>query len=217
MTLAGIAEAVTVTNMSENSGHTRDRSTADLLYDLAEGQAGYLTAQQAVTAGIPRSTLGYHAGEGETLERVGSGIYRLRRFPTTPHGHIVAGWLGLAPADAVVSHASALEMLELSDVIADEVQVTLPRAKRGLRIPTGVRAHFTTRPIDRSQRTRVLGVPVTSVERTLADQVRAAGWTEQIDLAVQQAMRRGLTSRAGLETALPETWQRRLAAALDEV
>jgi predicted transcriptional regulator of viral defense system len=203
--------------MARNPVHSRDKNTADLLYELAEGQAGYLTAQQAMTAGIPRSTLGYHAGEGETLERVGSGVYRLRRFPTTPHGHIVAAWLGLAPADAVVSHASALEMLELSDVIADEVHITLPRVKRGLRIPTGVRAHFTTRPIDRSQRTRVLGVPVTSLERTLADQVRAAGWTEQIDLAIQQAMRRGVTSRARLETALPQTWQRRLAAALDEV
>lgn len=203
--------------MSQNPVDTRDSNAADLLYELAEGQAGYLTARQAIAAGIPRSTLGYHAGDGETLERVGSGVYRLRRFPTTPHGHVVAGWIGLAPADAVVSHASALEMLELSDVIADEVHVTLPRAKRGLRIPAGVRAHFTTRPIDQSQRTRVLGVPVTSVERTLADQLRAVGWTEQIDLAVQQAIRRGLTSRARLESALPQTWQRRLAAALDEV
>jgi predicted transcriptional regulator of viral defense system len=206
-----------VTNMARKLVESRDRRTSDLLYELAEGQAGYLTARQAVTAGIPRSTLGYHAGEGETLERVGPGVYRLRRFPTTMHGHVVAGWIGLAPAGAVVSHASALEMLELSDVIADELHLTLPRAKRGLRIPPGVRAHFTTRPIDRSQRTRVLGVPVTSIERTLADQLRAVGWTEQIDLAVQQAVRRGLTSRARLETKLPATWQRRVAAALDEL
>jgi predicted transcriptional regulator of viral defense system len=203
--------------MSQNPVDTRDSNAADLLYELAEGQAGYLTARQAIAAGIPRSTLGYHAGDGETLERVGAGVYRLRRFPTTPHGYVVAGWIGLAPADAVVSHVSALEMLELSDLIADEIHVTLPRAKRGLRIPDGVRAHFTSRPIARSQRTRVLGVPVTSVERTLADQLRAAGWTEQIDLAIQQAMRRGLTSRARLETALPQNWQRRLAATLDEV
>lgn len=129
----------------------------------------------------------------------------------------MAGWIGLAPADAVVSHVSALEMLELSDLIADEVHVTLSRDKRGLRIPAGVRAHFTTRPIDRSQRTWVLGVPVTSVERTLADQLRSAGWTEQIDLAIQQAIHRGLTSRRRLEAALPAKWRRRLSAALGVV
>jgi predicted transcriptional regulator of viral defense system len=192
---------------------TRDSKAIDLLYEIAEAQAGYLTAEQAITAGIPRSTLGYHAGDAGTLERVGTGVYRLRRFPTTPHGHIVAGWLGLAHADAVVSHASALEMRELSDVIADEVHVTLPRGKRGLRIPDGVRVHFTTRPVERS---RVLGVPVTSVERTIADQVRAAGWTEQIDLAVKQAVQRGLTTPAQVEAALPKTWRPRVGAALGE-
>src|SRR6266508_5468968 len=120
--------------MANNPVDTRDNKAIDLLYEIAEAQAGYITAEQAITAGIPRSTLGYHAGGAGTLERVGTGVYRLRRFPTTPHGHIVAGWLGLAHADAVVSHASALEMRELSDVIADEVHVTLPRGKRGLRI-----------------------------------------------------------------------------------
>lgn len=207
----------TVTNVTNGAVQSRDRRTSDLLYELAEGQAGYLTAHQAVSAGIPRSTLGYHAGEGDTLERVAPGVYRLRRFPTTIHGHVVAGWLGLASAGAVVSHDSALEMLDLSDVIADEVHVTLPRAKRGLRIPPGVRAHFSARPIDPSQQTRVLGLSVTSVERTLADQLRAVGWSEQIDLAIRQAVRRGLTSHARLEAALPATWQSRVAAALDEV
>jgi predicted transcriptional regulator of viral defense system len=192
---------------------TRDSKALDLLYEIAEGQAGYLTAEQAVAAGIPRSTLGYHAGEAGTLERVGTGVYRLRRFPTTPHGHIVAGWLGLARADAVVSHDSALELRDLSDIIADEVHVTLPRAKRGLRIPDGVRAHFTTRPVERS---RVLGVLVTSVERTIADQIRGRGWTEQVDLSISQAVRRGLTTPARLTAAVPRKWHKRLDAALDE-
>lgn len=199
--------------MANNTVDTRDNRAIDVLYEIAEAQAGYLTAEQAIAAGIPRSTLGYHAGDARTLERVGTGVYRLRRFPTAPHGHIVAAWLGLAHADAVVSHLSALEMRELSDLIADEVHVTLPRGKRGLRIPDGVRVHFTTRRVERS---RVLGVPVTSVERTIADQVRAAGWTEQIDLAVRQAVQRGLTTRARVEAALPKTWRRRVGAALGE-
>lgn len=202
--------------MNGKSGESRDTKVMDRLYEIAEGQGGYLAAHQALAAGIPRSTLTYHAGEGKALERVGPGVYRLRRFPTPPHGHVIAGWLALAHADAVVSHDSALEMHDLSDIIADEVHVTLPRDKRGLRTPPGVRPHFSARPIDRRQRRTVLGVPVTSVERTLADVLRTRGWTEQIELAVRQAVDRGVTTRRRLDATLPRKWRKGVATALEE-
>lgn len=187
----------------------------DRLYELAEAQGGFLAAHQAADAGISRSTLSYHATEGNALERVGHGVYRLRRFPTPPHGHVVAGWLAVARADAVVSHESALELLDLTDVIADTVHVTLPRSKRGLRTPHGVRIHFTERLIDQGHRREVQGVPVTGVERTLADLLRAGGWTEQIDLAVRQAIQRGLTTPRRLKAELPAKWRSRLEIALE--
>jgi predicted transcriptional regulator of viral defense system len=206
----------TVTNMSKESGDSRDSTVMDRLYEIAESQGGLLAAHQALDAGISRSTLSYHAGEGRALERVMHGVYRLRRFPAPPHGHVIAGWLAVARADAVVSHESALELLDLTDVIADEVHVTLPRAKRGLRTPPGVRVHFTERLIHEPQRRHVQGVTVTSVERTLADLLRAGGWTEQIDLAIRQAIQRGLTTPRRLRTELPATWRPRLDAALEE-
>lgn len=187
----------------------------DRLYEIAEAQGGFLAAYQAVAAGIPRSTLSYHATEGDALERVGHGVYRMRRFPTSPHGHVIAGWLALARADGVVSHESALELLDLSDLIADEVHITLPRAKRGLRTPSGVHIHFTDRLIDRRARRLVLGIPVSSVERTVADLLRSGGWTEQTDLAIRQAIRRGLTTRRRLEAELPAKWRSRLDGVLD--
>lgn len=185
------------------------------LYEIAEAQGGFLTARQAVDAGLPRSTLSYHATVSNALERLGHGLYRLRRFPVPPHGHVIAGWLGLARADGIVSHVSALELFDLTDLIADTVHVTLPRAKRGIRSPPGVRVHYTSRPIDQQSRRRVLGVPVTSVERTVADTLRSDGWTEQTDLAVRQAIRRGLTTRRHLDATLPAKWRPRLDAALD--
>jgi predicted transcriptional regulator of viral defense system len=51
-----------------------------------------------------------------------------------------------------VSHDSALELLDLSDVIADQVHVTLPRDERGLAVPSDVRAHSTVRPPGRAER-----------------------------------------------------------------
>jgi predicted transcriptional regulator of viral defense system len=185
----------------------------DRLYALAEPQGGYFTAQQAIDAGVARSTLTYHAREGGTLQRAGRAVYRLRRFPSASHEHVVPVWLGLSRADAVVSNVSALELLDLTDVIADEVHVTMPRSKRGTTIPQGVRAHFTDRPIHGRDRRRVLGVPVTGVERTIADVVRGDGWTEQVDLAVRQSLSRGMTTLPRLSERLPKSWQARLHAA----
>jgi len=200
--------------MYEKSVYPRDINAMDRLYEIAEPQGGFLTAHQAVDAGIPRSTLSYHATRGDALEHIARGVYRMRRFPTSPHDHVIAGWLALARADGVVSHESALELLDLTDLIADHVHVTLPRTKRGLRIPPSVRSHFTARPIDTQHRARVQGIPVTSVERTITDMVRSKGWTEQIDLAICQATQRGLTTRQRLEAEIPATWRSRLDTAL---
>jgi predicted transcriptional regulator of viral defense system len=202
--------------MSKESVPSRDSSVMDRLYEIAEAQGGFIAAHQAADAGVPRSTLSYHTTEGHALERVAHGVYRFRRFPTPTHGHVIAGWLALARADAVVSHESALELLDLSDVIADRVHLSLPRSKRGLHVPPGIRVHFTARPIDRRQRRQVLGVPVTGAERTVADLLRSGGWTEQIDLAVRQAVQRGLTTPRRLQAELPRRWRGRLDAALEQ-
>lgn len=198
--------------MEGEVGDTRDERVEDRLYVLAEPQGGYFSAQQAVDAGIVRSTLSYHARDGGAVQRVGHGVYRLRRFPGSPHEHVIPAWLGLSRADAVVSHVSALELLDLTDLIVDEVHITLPRAKRGTTIPDGVRAHFTERLIAPRDRRRVLGVPVTGVERTIADVVRSAGWTEQVDVAVSRALQRGQTTAARLSRQLPKASQARLRA-----
>jgi predicted transcriptional regulator of viral defense system len=187
----------------------------DRLYELAAPQGGYFTARQAGKAGVTRQILSYHATNGRSLERVAPAVYRLRRFPEPSHGHVIAAWLALARADAVVSHDSALELLDITDVIADQVHVTLPRDKRGLAIPPEVRAHFTVRPVDRAHRRRVAGVPVTSAERTITDLLRTGGWTEQIDLAVRQSIRRGLTTPRKLHAALPIKWRSRVDAVVE--
>jgi predicted transcriptional regulator of viral defense system len=200
--------------MASSVGDIRDSSAADRLYALAAPQGGYFTAQQAIEAGVARSTLTYHARDGGMLQRAGRAVYRLHRFPSVPHEHVVPVWLGLARADAVISHVSALELLDLTDVIADEVHVTMPRSKRGTTIPERVRAHFTDRPIEGRDRRQVLGAPVTGVERTIADVVRGDGWTEQVDFAVRQSLSRGMTTLPRLSAQLPKSWQARLRASV---
>lgn len=191
-----------------------DNDVGARLYGLAANHSGYVTARAAAEAGIPRSTVSHHARAGGRLVHVARGLYRLRDFPSSPHEHIVAGWLRTPPsADAVVSHESALELDDLSDVIADVVHVTVPRAQRRKPIE-GVVIHPTTFPVTKRERREVLGVPVTTVDRTIVDVLRSAGLTEQIEVAVAEALRRGLTTKRRLRTTaepFPRTVQRQIA------
>jgi predicted transcriptional regulator of viral defense system len=172
----------------------------DGLYWTAESQSGYFTAQQALEAGMDRSTLLHHARPGGRYERVRRGLYRLRHFPSSPHDHVVAAWLPL-PEPAVVSHESALELYDLSDVIPNAVHITVPRAKRGQRPRPGVRFHTVEHPPGPDETRQVSGIAVTSPERTIVDSLEAGTQLEQIEMAVNQALDRGLTTPRRLRAA----------------
>lgn len=173
----------------------------DRLYQVAEQQAGYFTAGQAIEAGIDRSTLGFHARPGGRYMRIRRGLYRLRHFPSSPHEHIVAAWLPLKSAQAVVSHSSALELIDLSDLIPEAVHVSVPRAKRGLRPRAGVKIHTLEHVLGSTEVRTMAGVLLTSPERTVVDCLEDGTQPDQIELAIQQALNRGLVTARRLRAA----------------
>jgi predicted transcriptional regulator of viral defense system len=177
-----------------------DRIDHDGLYRIAESQAGYFTTEQALDAGMDRSTLRHHARPGGRYERVRRGLYRLRHFPSSPHEHVVAAWLDL-PSPAVVSHESALELYDLSDVIPNTVHITVPRAMRGQRSRPGVRIHTLAHPPGPNETRRVNSVLATNPERTIVDSLESGTQPEQIELAVRQALEHGLTTPRRLRAA----------------
>lgn len=181
--------------------HVSDAIDHDGLYRLAESQAGYFTAGQAVAAGMDRSTLRHHARPGGRYERVRRGLYRLRHFPSSPYEHVVAAWLGVRGVEGVVSHESALELYELSDVIPTAIHISLPRAKRGQRSRAGIRFHTLERPPGPSEVRTVHGVPATTPERSIVDSLEAGTQPEQIEMAIRQALERGLTTPRRLRAA----------------
>ena len=187
----------------------------DRLYATAESQSGYFTARQALEAGMDRSTLSHHARSGGRYERVGRGVYRLRHFPTGPLEHVVAAWLPLRTAGGVVSHESALELYDLADVIPDTVHISVPRSQRGQRPRTGVRLHTLTRPLAVEEIREVSGVTATSPERTIVDCIDGGTQPEQVELAIGQALRRGLTTMRRLtDAAQPSSRARDLVDAV---
>jgi predicted transcriptional regulator of viral defense system len=192
--VASIELSVLVRRLGDIIPYVTDAIDHDGLYRLAESQAGYFTAGQAIAAGMDRSTLRHHARPGGRYERVRRGLYRLRHFPSSPNEHVVAAWLGVRGAHAVVSHESALELYELSDVIPTVIHISLPRMKRGQRPRTGVRFHTLKRPPAPSEVRNVHGIPVTTPERSIVDSLDAGTQPEQIELAIRQALERGLTT-----------------------
>ncbi len=170
------------------------------LFDVASGQAGYFTTEQARGCGYSRSLLSHHARSGRFI-RVGHGLYRLREYPSSPREHVLAAWLAVGKDIAVVSHESALDLLELSDIIPDAVHLTVPRSRRSLPSVWGVKIHTTERPIAPSERWEREGIAITSPTRSILDAAETGADPDQIERAVVQAVGRGLATSEALRRA----------------
>jgi predicted transcriptional regulator of viral defense system len=178
-----------------------DQYRWEVLGRVAESQAGYVTTKQAEQAGFHRNALRHHAREGGRLEHAGRGLYRLRFYPSSPFDHVAAAWMLTGSEIAVVSHETALELYDLSDVIPSRVHLTLPRRYRHRNAPIGVRLHYPRVPLADAEVRRVHGLPTTSVERTILDSLEAGTQLEQIEMAVQQSLDRALTTPKRLRAA----------------
>jgi predicted transcriptional regulator of viral defense system len=182
--------------------HDTTRHQPDMpdLFRVALGQQGYFTSKQAHESGVSNDLIRHYVQSGRLI-RTYRGVFRFRDFPSSPREHIAAAWLATGKDQAVVSHESALELLELTDVIPFGIHLTVPRAARHTRAVPGVVLHTTTHEIASHEILDVDGLPVTSVERTVAD-VAAAGLSpEHVHRAVLEALERGVTSESGIRNA----------------
>jgi predicted transcriptional regulator of viral defense system len=168
-----------------------DNSQPDVLGLETEAyqQSGYFNAAQARAHAVSRQLLAHHVRH-RRFERIRRGLYRIQGYPTAEHDDMREAWMAVAGADALLSHDSALALLELSDNIPDAVHLLVPRKRRGLRRPPGVILH--THP-DSEEVATVWrdGLPLTAPARTLLD-VAPRLQPEQLSMALRQALRRGL-------------------------
>lgn len=177
------------------------------LLDVATEQSGYFTAEQAAGAGYSRSLLAYHAKAGGFV-RVRRGLYRFPEYPPPPREHVLAAWLAVGKENAVVSHESALEILELSDIIPDAVHITVPRTRRNLPSIPGVKIHTSSRPLTRDDRVVRDGIAITSATRSILDAAESGASPEHIQAAVVGAVRRGLTTHERLKKGAKDRGRR---------
>ena len=136
------------------------------------------------------------------------GLYRFREYPSSPREHVLAAWLAVGKDIAFVSHESALELLGLSDVIPEAVHLTVPRSRRNLPSLTGVKIHTTTRPLETGDRIMRDGMAVTSPTRSILDTAEVGMAPEQVEMAVAQAIERGMAVPQQLRNGARERGRR---------
>ena len=154
----------------------------DLLYETAESQAGYFTAQQARGVGFSWERLSGNVKSGKFL-RISRGIYRLAHFPGSAYEDLFVAWLRTGP-NSTISHESALSIYEPADVLPAKIHVIVPRTASRRR--EGICLH--TNRLGADEITTREGLPVTTVARTIAD-VSISGLSEEL---INQAVREAL-------------------------
>lgn len=188
------------------------------LFALASEQEGYFTAAQAQGCGISPRLLTHHTLTGRFI-RVARGLYRFRDYPSSPDEEVMVAWLAVDKERGVVSHESALDLLDLTDVIPYSVHLTVTRDRRGLHTPPGVTVHTVTTPLRADEVVTRRGIRLTAPVRTLLDVAEGGIAPEQVERGVREAVRRGLTTPNHLrQEALRhrKRVQRLIATALDE-
>jgi predicted transcriptional regulator of viral defense system len=159
-------------------------------------QHGYFTTSQARERGISSQLLSHYVRRNR-FERARRGLYRLPGFPRPEDDEMREKWMAVGVEKAILSHQSALALLDLSDVIPDAVHLLLGRRYRGVRRPAGVVIH--TRPDEEEVDTVWReGLPLTAPARTLID-VAGEMQPEQLEMALRQALGRGLLTARELE------------------
>jgi predicted transcriptional regulator of viral defense system len=121
----------------------------------------------------------------------------LVHFPAGQREDLVVAWLW-SDRQGVVSHETALELWELSDVLPSVVSLTLPQAwrTRRLRIPKGIQIAYADLAPDDWQ--WFGAVPITAPRRSLNDCAAAALAPDLLRQAAASALRRGLVERSEL-------------------
>jgi predicted transcriptional regulator of viral defense system len=178
------------------------REAARALRATALEQGGYFTAKQSKASGYDYPHLEYHVSTG-AFERVEHGLYRLTDMPVAENDDLIRLSLwSRNRADepqAVVSHESALVLHELTELLPDEIHLTVPPGFRKV-APQGCVLHKEVLlPAEVEER---IGFRVTTPLRTLLDVAAGTTSEEQLEKAVTGALGRGLVRRSRLVEAI---------------
>ena len=151
-----------------------------ILEDLASGQWGLFTAARARVRRVSRANLSHRERAGH-LVRLAHGVYRLGGVPVAPLDELRAAWMSTEPEklawervdapEVVVGGAAAALVHGCGDMEPTPYRL-ISRDRRQTQRPD---IAYRQRVLDPGDVVVVEGLPVTSIERTVADLVDDVG------------------------------------------
>lgn len=172
------------------------------LYEYASGSQGYFTIKQALSAGYTYRLAHYHKEKGHWQD-IDRGVFRLSNYPDSEHEELVRWSLWSRNRDdipqAVISHETALDVYNLSDVMPSKIHLTVPPGfqkkppdicilHRRILSPDVIKYHN--------------GFQITTPLQTLIDCAETNLSSDYLEQAVRDAFRQGILVPANiLDTA----------------
>lgn len=151
-----------------------------ILEALVAGQWGLFTTAQARARGVSRAILSHRERDGR-LQRLTHGVYRLGGVPVAPLEDLRAVWMSTEPETlawerldtplVVVGGAAAAAVHECGDLNPVPYRLITRERRQTQRTDLA----YSWRPLDSRDIVIVGGLPVTSIERTVADLVDEVG------------------------------------------
>ncbi len=181
---------------------------------IAGRQDNVIGWEQLLGAGLGRGAIA-HRLRAAWMQRMHHGVYLIGPAPPTlmARGRAAAMACG---ADAVVSHRSAAEMFGLLGEVGGDVDVTVvgrnPHGRPGIRL-------HRVQALPRHEVTKMRGIPMTTVARTIAD-LAATEPRNEVEHAFQEALYRKIVTDKAVAAIIRREPRRRgaplIRAVLDD-
>lgn len=165
------------------------------LYEVAIGQHGIVTAEDARALGIDGAVLRMLHGR-DRLERLSRGVYRFPEMPAGPLDQYAAATFWPIGVRGVLSHATALDRHDLCDVNPAKIDLTLPRTydvNPAREVPPHIRLHFDDLPT--ADVTTLEGLPIVTPTRAIVDAALDGVRDDLVEQAIATLKDRGLLTR----------------------
>lgn len=176
------------------------------LAEVANEQHGFITPSDAREIGIDPINLVRMAERGQ-LERRGNGVYRFPLFPSGRLDPYMEATLWPRAVEGVLSHETALDLFELSDVHPAKIHITVPQAHR-VRRNSPAQYEIHREDLAREQVTRHEGIPIVTPTHAIRQAYRTHLSPALVAQAIDHGERNGqltLRQASGLrrEMSLP--------------
>ncbi|MDX2376499.1 type IV toxin-antitoxin system AbiEi family antitoxin domain-containing protein [Microbacterium sp. LRZ72] len=174
------------------------------LAEMSAPQWGMVTSAQAAARGVTRLDLSRLTESGD-LVRLAHGVYKDAGAPSGAHLDVRAGWLSSEPArlasdrladghrGVVVSGQTAAWLHDIGDLRSNRTELTSPVRRQTQRADL----HYRRRDLPEEDVTVRDGLPVTTLERTIADLVE-----DRTDLSVVADALRDASRKSELDLGL---------------